>query len=708
MIDLDPLFCPRSIAVVGASRNPASIGGVVFSNLIRNGFEGPVYPINPGASSVQAVRAWPSISAVPDQVDLAILVVPAKLVPGVLDDCIEAGVKGVVVLSAGFGEVGEEGRQMQDEMVRKVRAAGMRLVGPNCLGLLNTDPAVRLDATFAPTWPPTGGVAFSSQSGALGLAILDYAKDLGIGISKFISVGNKADVSGNDLIEYWEQDDATQVILLYLESFGNPRRFMEIARRVGRKKPIAVVKSGRTESGARAASSHTGALASREVAVGALLRQTGVIRTDTIEELFDMAMLLANQPIPTGNRVGILTNAGGPGIMASDACESRGLVMPELSKPLRKELSKFLPAEASTRNPVDMIASATPESFEKALRLMIESDELDAIVVLFVPPIVTAASEVADAIRRGSAGAGKPVVTCFMGTHGVPPALSSLHEGRIPSYAFPEAAAIALSRAVDYGRWLARDEGETKNFDDVQPDLVDEIISRSRQSSPGEWLPQDDVERILAAWGIPVLRSAVAKTAEEAATAAESIGYPVALKLVSSTLTHKTDVGGVRLGLQSADAVRKAFDLIRAGLLERGHAESDMDGVVIQAMAGSGVETFIGLTRDPSFGPLIAFGLGGTAVEVWQDIVFRIAPLTDSDVSDMLHSIRGVRLLEGYRGAPPVDREAVMEVVKRISQMALRHPEIVELDINPLLAHPEAGGVVVVDARMRLERGGDS
>ena len=389
--------------------------------------------------------------------------------------------------------------------------------------------------------------------------------------------------------------------------------------------------------------------------------------------------------------------------MASDACESRGLELPELSGELRAKLAEFLPAEASTRNPVDMIASATHESFERALELLSHSDEIDSIVVLFVPPIVTAASQVADAIRRGTAGSEKPVVTCFMGTHGVPPALSSLHEGRIPSYAFPEAAAIALSRAVEYGRWLSTEEGEVREFDDVRASEVDEIISTARKEMDGgDWLPQNVVESILSAWGIPVLRSTVARTASDAVERAEEIGFPVALKLVSSTITHKTDVGGVRLGLESSDEVRTAFEQIRESLVERGHDAGDMEGVVVQEMAGDGVETFAGLTRDPSFGPLIAFGLGGTSVEIWQDIVFRIGPITNADAAEMTNAIRGVRLLDGYRGSPPVDRKAIEEVLQRISAMAERHPEIVEVDINPLLARPDGEGAVSVDVRMRL------
>lgn len=700
---LDSIFRPRSIAVVGASRSEGSIGGAVFWNLLKNRFQGPVYPVHPSADSVHSVRAWPSIEAVPGGVDLAVIVVPAAKVESVIDDCIAKPVRGVVILSAGFAETGPEGLERQRAIVEKLRSAGIRLVGPNCLGVLNTAADVAMDATFAPTWPPVGNVAFSSQSGALGLAILDYAFELGIGISNFISVGNKADVSGNDLIEYWEKDPATDVILLYLESFGNPRHFLEIARRVSRSKPIAVVKSGRTSSGARAASSHTGALASQEIAVKALLHQTGVIRTDTIEQLFDMAMLLANQPIPRGRRVGILTNAGGPGIMASDACESHGLEVAELSADTVRALREILPAEAAVRNPVDMIASATAESFEAALRLILADDEIDSTIVLFVPPVVTEASHVADAIRRGAAGSDKPVLTCFMGTHGVPPALSSLHEGKIPSYAFPEAAAIALARAARHGEWLERDPGVTPSFDQIEITRGRDIL---RDAAPG-WLGSAQIESFFATWGLPVLETKFAASPDEARMRADELGGPVALKIASDTITHKSDVGGVLLDLATPEQASEGFVQIRKNLEAAVGSSAEMKGVIVQPMAPEGVELFAGITRDPAFGPIIAFGIGGTFVELWKDIAFRIAPLTDVDAKEMLDSIHGKALLDGFRGSPAADRAAVEDVLLRLSAIAVEHPEIAELDINPLVALPPGRGARIVDARVRIEKEAD-
>jgi acetyl coenzyme A synthetase (ADP forming)-like protein len=697
---LDAVLKPRSVAVVGASNRPASVGGEIFRNLIRSSFTGAVYPINNASSVVQSVRAYPSLAEVPDEVELVIVAVPRAAVLSVVEDSIARGVRGMVIITAGFSETGGEGAALQDRVLELTRSAGIRLIGPNCLGVLNTDEAVRLNATFAPTWPQTGNIAFLSQSGALGVAILDYADSLGIGIRQFVSVGNKADVSGNDMLEYWEADPGTEVILLYLESFGDPRRFMELARRIGRSKPIIAVKSGRTEAGARAASSHTGSLAGRDVAVEALLSQAGVIRTDTIEELFDVAMLLANQPVPQGNRVAILTNAGGPGIMASDACSSRGLEIPKLSPEVEQELRSFLPGEASVRNPVDLLAGADAQAVERSLALLLEDDVIDAVIVLFVPPIFTDATAVADSIRSAAVGTDKPVLTCFMGTHGVPAALSSLREGRFPSYAFPEDASLALVRAVRYGGWLAREQDEPPHYADISTDHAVEAV----RSNPRDgWLPPQEVNHVLMDYGIAVPASVFADSPDEAAEAAEYVGFPVAVKLMSDTVVHKTDVGGVVTSLENAEAVRHAFEAIRGHLAELGR-ETEMAGVQVQSMV-QGVELLVGSSRDEKFGPLISFGVGGVNVELWRDVVFRVNPLTATDAREMLDEIRGAKLLDGFRGSPPADREALIDTLLRLSRMVGDLPEILEIDINPLIALPPGEGVVAVDARIRV--GGD-
>nr|MCU0657799.1 acetate--CoA ligase family protein [Polyangiaceae bacterium] len=692
---LDCLLRPRSVAVIGASRKRGTIAAEVFHNLLRSEFTGAVYPVNPHASVVQAVKAYPTIEAIPDEVDLAVLVVPAAQVPDAVEACGRKGVKGVVVISAGFAETGVEGKALQDRVVASLQRHGMRMVGPNCLGLLNAAPDVRLNATFAPTFPPFGGVAFASQSGALGLAILDHARDLGVGISSFVSIGNKADVDGNALLSYWEEDPSTAVILLYLENLGDPARFMEVARRVARKKPIAVVKSGRTEAGARAASSHTGSLAGMDVAVDALLGQAGVIRADTVDELFDVAMLLANQPVPRGNRVAILTNAGGPGIMASDACESRGLVVAPLAGETQGQLRAFLPPEASVRNPVDMIASASAASYERALRLLLDDPQVDAVLVLFVTPIVTGASEVAQAIVRGATSTSKTVATCFMGRHGVPEAISSLRAGSFPSYAFPESAAAALARAARHGAWLASPPSSPPAFHADRP----RAAAALRAGPSPRWLRQDEVIEVLSSYGISTLGLVEAQGPEEAAGAAERLGFPVAMKLASDTITHKTDVGGVVLGLSSRAEVTGAFGQIEANLAALGRRH-EMRGVSLQRMAPRGVELFVGATRDATYGHLVGFGIGGVQVELWKDIVFRVAPLHDTDARAMLDQIRGRALLDGFRGGPVVDRGQLAEVLLRVSQLVTEHPEISELDINPLIASP--GELIAVYARIRV------
>jgi len=711
---LDAILRPRSVAVIGASRRPGSIGAAIFKNLLSHGFEGPVYPVNPSAKVIQSVLAWPSISAIPGDVDLAVIAVPAQQVQAALDECGTKGVKGVVVITAGFKETGPEGAEREKQLRDTARRYGMRMVGPNCLGVLNTEKGVLLDATFAPAWPPAGGVAFSSQSGALGLAILETAGALGLGISQFVSVGNKADVSGNDLIEWWEKDPGTNVILLYLESFGNPQRFTQIARRVGRRKPIAAVKSGRTRAGARAASSHTGSLAGTDTAVDALCRQSGVIRTDTIEELFDVAMLLSNQPLPRGARVAICTNAGGPAIMASDACETYGLELAPLAEATTKALRAFLPPEASVRNPVDMIASATPESFEKTVRLLLTDPNVDALLAIYVPPIVTTPVQVASAILNGSRAAAaeleskgepsKPVLSCFMGTHGVPEGMRSLQTGHIPSYPFPESAAMALARVVRYARWKAAPEGVEPEFKDFDVDGALAVVKHAaRRASTGNttMLSNEEVRALLKAAGLPQVPEEVCVTAGAAAQHAKRMGFPVAVKLASTTLTHKTDVGGVVLGLTSEEEVRRAFAEIGRRLDEKG-LRDQMEGVTVQPMVNDGVEVIVGMSQDPSFGPVLMFGLGGVFVEVLRDVAFRVCPVTDRDARELIRDVHGFRLLEGWRGTPPSDTLALEQVILRLSKLVQAVPQIQELDLNPIKVLAGGRGCVIVDARVSV------
>ncbi len=693
-----PLFFPRSIAVIGASTTPGSIGYRLFNNLIRTGFTGPVFPINSTAAVVQSVRAYRSITDVPDPVDLAFVAVPAAAVLDVARDCAAKGVRGLVVISAGFSEVGEHGRALERELVSFVREAGMRMVGPNCMGLINTAVSAQLNGTFSLIYPPTGNVAMSSQSGALGIAILDYALSTNLGISQFISVGNKGDVSGNDLLLAWEDDPATDVIVLYLESFGNPRRFHRIARRVGKRKPIIAVKSGRTVSGSRAASSHTGALASLDVAADALFEQSGVVRTDTLEELFAVAALLANQPAPRGSRVAIVTNGGGPGILAADAIESANLDLPELSQELQLVIADALAPEASTRNPIDLIASASADQYRHCLTALLESKEVDAVLVIYVPTSAGGTRDVATAILEVVDRYDGPVTTLavFMQKEEVAKHLVGTKRA-IPSFKFPEMAAVALAKAVAYGRWRDRPPGIIADFPDANADRVRSIVSTALSSAPaGVWLSPSDVESVLSSYGITMPGAEIADNEERAVAAAERVGYPLAMKVLADDILHKTEVGGVKLNLSSAAEIRSAYR-------EMAKALPAMDGVLLQEMVTSGHEVFIGVTDDPNFGPLIGYGLGGVFVELLGDVAFRIHPLTDLDADAMIRSIKGAKLLDGYRNLPPGDQPAVKDLLLRVSALVAAVPQIAEMDLNPVKVLPPGQGVKVVDARIRIK-----
>ncbi len=684
------LFEPRSVAIIGASRERGKIGAEILHNVVSAGFRGPVYPINPSAAEIEGVRCFKRLADVPEAVDLAIISVPAAAVPAALDDCAAKGVKGVVVITAGFSETGEEGRRREAVLLEKVRDAGMRMVGPNCMGLVNTNPAVSLNGTFAPTYPPEGRVALSSQSGALGLALLDYAARLNLGISTFVSVGNKADVSSNDLVQYWAEDPRTDVILLYLESFGSPGVFSRIARRVARRKPIVAVKAGRSRAGARAASSHTGALAESDAVVDALFRQAGVIRTGTLEELFDVAALLAHQPVPKGRRVAIVTNAGGPGILAADACEAQGLELPALSPETTAALRSFLPSAASVANPVDMLAAAPPDHYVRTLRQVLSDPNVDSLLAIFIPPIATDAEAVARAIVEGTRDAGgKPVLAIFMSARGAPAILQS-----IPSYAFPEPAAMALARAVEYGRWRDRPPGSVPEFDDLRLSeargVVDAALGRG-----GGWLDPVECNRVLSAFGVPAAPLRLAANPEAAAAAAADVGFPVVLKAVGPAILHKTEIGGVRLGLENADAVRAAAGQMASRL-------EGLTGFLVQPMVTGGVEVIVGVVRDPTFGPLVVYGSGGTLVELLSDAAFRLHPLTDADAADMLEEVRGTALLRGYRGAPRADEAALRDLLLRVSALVEACPEVREMDLNPVKVLGR--GVRVLDARIRVER----
>ncbi|MET0913301.1 MAG: GNAT family N-acetyltransferase [Acidimicrobiales bacterium] len=684
------LLTPRSVAVIGVGRNPASVGHVVLTNLQRAGFAGPIYPVNPRAEEIAGLTVYPSLDAVPGPVDLAVVAVPSGVVMEVVRDAIAKEVHGLVVLTAGFGEVGDHATQ--DGLRDLARGNGLRLVGPNCIGVVNT--AIGLDATFAPFAPVPGRIAMQSQSGALGITLLERSARMGLGVSTFVSVGNKADVSGNDLLQYWEDDPGTDVVLLYLESFGNPRKFARIARRVSRNKPIVAVKSGRSSAGVRAASSHTAAMASPDVAVDALFRQTGVIRVDTLDELFDMALVLGSQPLPAGRRVAVVGNSGGPMILATDACVGAGLEVPELSDATQVALRAVVDPNASVVNPVDLVAGATPENYEQALDTVLDDEGIDAVIVVSTPTFAAPPAEVADVVSRVAGRTPKPVLGCFLAAPDLPPLLvGDERPGGVPVFASPEPAARALARAADYAAWRRTPPGTIPSLDDLDLAAARAVLDSFLAESPdGGWLTPAAVTDVLAAVGVPVVRDQEVTEAESAAQVAADLGFPVALKAAGADIVHKSDIGGVALDLPSAEAVAAAY----RSMAERiGPA---MTGALVQQMAAPGVETIVGVVQDPLFGPLLMFGMGGTATELLGDRSFRILPVTDDDVAELVRSLRLSPLLAGYRGAPTADVEALEDLLHRVARLAGAIPEIAELDVNPVIV--SSGGAIAVDARL--------
>jgi acetate---CoA ligase (ADP-forming) len=681
---LRPFFEATSVAVIGASSRRGTIGGELFRNILEADYEGAAYPVNRSGEPVAGVRGYASIADVPGAVDLVVVCVPAAAVVDAVESALDAGVKAVCVISAGFAEVGSEGEERQRTLLARIRAHGARLLGPNCLGISSA--AVRLNATFASRFAPSGNIGFSSQSGALGLALLEACESRGLGLSAFVSIGNKADVSSNDLIEWWEDDPTTDVVLLYLESFGNPRRFGTLARRVARTKPILAVKSGTTSAGARAANSHTAALAGSEAAVDALFRQAGVIRASSLEELIDVAALLSSQPMPRGRQVAVLTNAGGLGILCADACEAVGLELPSLADETIGRIAPLLPAEASLANPVDMLGSATGESYRAVLPLLLADPGIDAVITLFVPAVSATAVDVAAAVAETSTStdAEKPVLAVVMSAEGIP---AALREGSgAAAFTYPESAARALGRAAERADWLRRPLGTIPDLDRIDHDAASKVVEKALATPEGRWLEPEEARTLLLAYGLPLVPEQLAASTDEAVAAAQSLGFPVVVKTAAAG-AHKTEIGGIALDLGSEDAVRAAAERIGTP-------------VVVQPMIAGGTELLAGLVQDPVFGPLIAFGPGGVFAELIGQAAFRIAPLTDVDGEELVAEGKAGRLVRGFRGAPPADTAALVELVHRLSRLGLDIPAIAELDLNPVLGLPN--GCVAVDARVRI------
>ncbi len=677
---LDRLFRPRAVAVIGASRTDGTIGREILRNLVGGGFEGKVFPVNPHADVVHSIKCFPRVTAIKDPVDLAVIAVKKELVPAAIADCARKGVGAAVVITAGFKEVGGEGAEREAEILETARRHGMRLVGPNCMGIQNTLPGARLNASFSRSFPPPGPVAVASQSGAMGEAILAHADHINLGVTMFVSLGNRGDVSPNDLIDYWSREESVRCILLYLESFGNPRNFVPIARRVSRTKAIVAVKAGRSERGAAAASSHTGALAGADVAADAILKDCGIQRVASVEELFDVALTLSKCPLPAGNRLAVLTNAGGPAILATDAAVSSGLAMAPLLPRTRDALRRQLVPEASILNPIDMVAGAGAKDYDRCVRLLLADPTVDMVLVIFVPPLTRDPIAVARAVFDAAKESRKPVVCCFMSREEVLKGIrKAAVEDWVPIYLYPESAVRALAALDERRRILARPEGAVRRY-----------RTRRVRLEPG-WLGIDARRALSKAYGIRAVPGGLARSAEEAVAIANRVGYPVVAKMSATGVVHKTDVGGVMLDIPDAKGVEEAFrKLMRDGA----------EGVNVQKMVKGGRETVLGVATYPSFGPILMFGLGGIYVEVLKDVSFAVCPVSDVRARELVRGIKGYPILRGLRGQKGVDEDALVDAIQRVSQMALDHPEISELEFNPLLAFPD--GIIAVDLRVRV------
>jgi acetyl coenzyme A synthetase (ADP forming)-like protein len=703
---LQPIVNPKAVAIIGAARYPGTIGNLLMRCILQSGFTGIAYPVNPNTEAVLSVKSYSSVLDIPDNVDMAIIAVPAAIVNKIADECGQKGVRALIVISDGFRERGPEGATREQELRNITLSYGMRLVGPNCMGIINTDPGVRLNATFSQVYPNPGNVAFLSQSGAMGLTILEYAKNLNMGISTFVSVGNRADVSSNDFLQYWEQDPATKVILLYLESFGNPNQFARIARRVSAKKPIVAVKSGSTAAGARAASSHTGALATSDVASDILFQNTGIIRVNAVEELFNLATLLSTQPLPQGKRLVIVTNGGGPGIIGADAATRNGLEVLELSSETSAKIKPLLKRDINLGNPIDTTAGATAQEYEGILRVLAADKDVDAVLAIFAPPIVVETKDMEAAMRHVAPvfwRHKKPILGCFIGQKGLSSRLGT--QGHfIPLYTFPEEAILSLKRAVEYTELRRKPRGKIPAIKGIRKakarQLIDTLIKNSTVRPL--WLSAGEITELLTCYGISHAEAVVAKTPSEAQDVAAGLGFPVAVKLESPTITHKTDVGGVVLNVASKSEVEKAYNTIKKNL-ETLSRRQEMSGVTVQQMMTGGIETIVGVTQDPSFGPLMMFGSGGIYAELIKDVTMKLHPITDLDAAEMIRSIKMTKLFDGYRGSPPSDVKALQNLLLRVSAMVEDIPEIAELDLNPVNVMPKGKGYRVIDARIMVK-----
>jgi|WetSurMetagenome_2_1015567.scaffolds.fasta_scaffold00008_121 acetate---CoA ligase (ADP-forming) len=698
-MSFEKLLTPSSVAVVGASANPEKVGYAVLNNIVSGGFPGPVFPVNPKSEEIFGKKCFKALTEIPGEVDCTVIIVKRDQVLPVLKDCAAKAVRAVIIITAGFGETGEEGKKLQREIAMTARQAGITLLGPNCLGLIN--PVHKFNASFGQPLGEPGHIAFVSQSGALITAIQDIAANNRIGFSLLASMGNKAALDEVQLIENLRGDDNTKVIAAYLEDIPRGQDFMRVAERVGKQKPLVILKSGRTQAGAAAASSHTGSLAGADAAYNSAFERTGVIRADSIEHLFDVATALAYQPLPAGNRIAIVTNAGGPGIMMSDALELSGLTVAKLDDVTCTKLQKLLPPAAAVHNPVDVLGDASGETYGKAMEILLASDSIDGLVVILTPQKMTDDEGTAREVVRVSKGSNKPVLTCFMGADIISKGIAVLRDNRIPQYPIPERAAKTMNEMVTYARYKARQLRMVERFA-VNRNPVIKILRSYRYRKMYE-IGEFDAKAILKAYNFDVPRGILATTAGEAVRFAGEAGYPLAMKISSPDILHKSDVGGVRIGLASASAVEDAFELMMLRIKRR-MPDAEIRGVLLEKMAMGGREVILGMKRDPQFGPMLMFGLGGIFVEVLKDVTFSLAPVTAEECLTMIQSVKTYKLLKGVRGEKPVDIDAIVLNLQRLSQLVMDFPEIEEIDINPLKAGQEGDGAVVVDARIILAK----
>jgi acetate---CoA ligase (ADP-forming) len=698
---LDTIFRPSNIAVIGASKRPGKIGSEIIRNLFGYEFNGTIFPVNSRSRFIHSTKCYARLSDIPDPVDMAVIAVPKVAVHGVIEECREKGVKGLVIISAGFKETGEAGAIEEKELRELVNDAGMIAVGPNCMGVINTDSKIRMNATFGPRNVLAGNVSFLSQSGALGVVLIEQASEIGMGLRMFVSQGNRMDASANSFLEYWHADEGTDVILMYIESFGEPRAFPSIARRVARDKPVVVLKSGRSSAGARAASSHTGAMAGTDAVYDALFKQCGVQRASSIEELFDIGKAFASGLKPAGNRAAVLTNAGGPAIMAADACSALGIELPDLTAETGAVLADYLPPEAAIRNPVDMISSATPESYGFCMRALLDDSNIDSLFVIFVAPPTVDPTGTLNAIAEVcKEHQDKTIIVCLMGRLEDLQKAAELSHMHVPFYIYPESAARALAALVKRETWLAKPRGVVQEFA-VDITRARTVVEKAVQRGGG-YLYDDELQDILEAFELPFTRSVRCLNEDEVVAAAEKIGLPVAMKVSSPKIVHKSDAGGVFLNLLSALEVRGAYHQIMSAA-EKVVGDTADIGVLVQEMVPGGHETIIGMSLDPSFGPLIMFGAGGVFVEVLKDVVFRLCPITDLDAEEMVKELRSYPLLTGYRGMEPANTDFLKEMIQRVSLLVSEFPEIAEMDLNPAKVFAQREKCRILDARIRIQ-----